>query len=183
MPRILLVALLVIAAVATACTGDASGVSCPETAPSPLPTPPFNDDPELAERLPSEVDGQELEVQSVCATTAQPGGLNLSPTFLEAVGVELSDVTLAVSAPREVGADASFVSALAYRYRGADEGALQTAVADTLTEAEVPHETETIAGKDVTRVIGTAVWYVAGDTLYQITAEPPQVEEVLAALP
>ena len=178
------VILLCLAAGLVACGGqtatDAS--PCPSAAPSPLPTGPFDDDPELAGRLPTEVDGQELEVQSVCVTTVSPGGINLSPTFLEAAGVELSDVTMAVSQPPAIGEDAPFVSISAFRYRGADEAALRSAVDATLADAEIEPERETIAGKEVLRVL-LVVWYVAGDTLYLITGEDPQVEDVLTELP
>jgi hypothetical protein len=182
-PRITAI-VLVVAALLAACGGEpAASAACPETAPSPLPTPPYNDDPELAGRLPTEIGGQELEVQSVCVTTANPGGINLLPTFLEAAGVEISDVTMAVSQPSAISEDNPFVSISAFRYRGASEDAVRSAMTDTLAEAEVPNEDETIAEKEVTRVLGTVVWYVAGDTLYLITGEEPQVEEVLQALP
>ncbi len=179
----LLPAAVIFAIIMGACgTESSADAPCPATAPSPLPTPPYNDDPELAERLPTEIAGQELEVQSVCATTAMPGGINLSPGFLEAAGAELSDVTMAVSEPREVEQETPFVSISAFRYRGADEEALRSAVVDTVAETGIEPEEETIAGKDVYRVL-VPVWYVAGDTLYLITGEDPQVEEVLEALP
>ncbi len=179
----LLPAAVIFAIIMGACgTESSADAPCPAAAPSPLPTLPYNDDPELAERLPTEIAGQELEVQSVCATTAMPGGINLSPGFLEAAGAELSDVTMAVSEPREVEQETPFVSISAFRYRGADEEALRSAVVDTVAETGIEPEEETIAGKDVYRVL-VPVWYVAGDTLYLITGEDPQVEEVLEALP
>ncbi len=179
----LLPAAVLLAIIMGACgTESSADAPCPATPPSPLPTAPYDDDPELAERLPTEIAGQELAVQSVCATTSTPGGINLSPTFLDAAGVELSDVTMAVSQPPRVGQEAPFVSISAFRYRGADEEALRSAVSETLAETGIEPQEETIADKNVLRVL-VAVWYVAGDTLYLITGEDPQVEEVLAALP
>lgn len=161
---------------------SAATAACPEGPVSPPATPPYNDDPELASRLPTEIGGQELQVQSVCATTANPGGINLSPQFLEAAGVELSDVTMAVSQPPAIGQDSPFVTISAFRYAGADESRLRSAFLDTFGEAGLEVGEEEIAGKQVYRVL-VVVWYVAGDTLYAITGEPPQVEEVLEALP
>lgn len=174
--------LLCLAMALAACGGETASSPCPETAPSPLPAPPYDDDPELASRLPTEIAGQELEVLSVCATTIMPGGINVTPGFLEIAGVELSDVTMAVSEPAQIEQDTPFVSISAFRYHGADEEALRSAVVETLAEAEIEPVEETIAGKEVYRVLAP-VWYVAGDTLYLITGEDPQVEEVLEALP
>lgn len=182
MLRRLSITLFAMAAVLAACGGQTAGSPCPETAPSPLPTPPYNDDPELASRLPTEIAGQELEIQSVCATTTMPGGINVTPGFLEAAGVDLSDVTMAVSEPAQVGQETPFVSISAFRYHGADEEALDSAVVETLAETGIEPVEETIAGKEVYRVL-VPVWYVAGDTLYLITGEDPQVEEVLETLP
>ncbi len=182
MPRIVGIA-LVLASLLVACGGETAYAPAREPAPSPLPTPRGDEDPELAGRLPTEIGGQELEVQSFCVTSVSPGGINLSSAFLEDAGVELSDVTMAVAQPAEVGGDTTFVSVSAFRYRGSDEATLQSAVLDTLDEAEIPYEAETIADGDAYRVLGAAVWYIADDTLYLITGEDPQVEEVLQALP
>ena len=173
------------AALLAACSApSASGraVSCPEAPVSPVATPPYDDDPELAARLPTEIAGQELAIQSVCATSANPGGLNLSPEFLEAAGVELDDVTIAVSQPPSIGQDQPFVTISAFRYRGADEASIRAAFVETFTSAGLEVREETIAGKEVVWVLVVA-WYVADDTLYAITGEAPQVEEILQALP
>ena len=177
--------LLLLALVLGACAGDAatpSAAACPESAASPLPTGPYAEDPELAGRLPTEVGGQQLEVQSFCATTANPGGIPVSDEFLAEVGVERQDVTVAVAQPAEPNGESPPVLISAFRYAGADEDAVRRAFKETLAGAEIEVQDETLAGKQVHRALFIP-YYVAGDTLYAITGEDPQVEEVLEALP
>lgn len=176
--------LLCLAVALVACGGDATGPSgrCPDSAPSPMPAPPYDDDPELAGRLPTDVAGQELAVQTVCITTVDPGALPVSDAFLSEVGAEPRDVTMAVGEPSGTSAEAPFVSIVAFRYAGADEDTVRRAFLDTLASAEIEVEDETIADKQVHRALFIA-YYVADDTLYAITGEDPQVEEVLEALP
>lgn len=175
--------LICLAAALVACGGDTTAeAQCPESAPSPMPAPPYDDDPELAGRLPTEVGGQDLEVQTVCITTVEPGGLPASDEFLEAAGVEPRDVTMAVGEPVSADGDTPFVSIVAFRYAGADEDTVRRAFLDTLAAAEIEAEDETIAGKRVHRALFIA-YHVSDDTLYAITGEDPQVEEVLEALP
>jgi hypothetical protein len=182
-PRKLLITLLAVAAVLGACGGEtAAEAQCPESSPSPIPAPPYNDDPELAGRLPAEIAGQELAVQTVCITTVDPGGLPASDQLLEEVGVEPRDVTMAVAEPAAADGEAPFVSIVAFRYAGADEDTVRRAFLDTLASAEIEVEDETIAGKQVHRALFIA-YHVSGDTLFAITGENPQVEEVLEALP
>ena len=176
-------AVVILALALAACGGDASSsAQCPETAPSPISGPPYSDDPELAGRLPTEVAGQELEIQTMCITTVDPGGLPVSDEFLEGVGVEPQDVTMAVAQPPGSDNEAPFVSIIAFRYAGVDEESVRQAFLDTLASAEIEVQDETIAGKQVHRALFIA-YHVAGDTLYAITGEDPQVEEVLEALP
>jgi hypothetical protein len=163
-----------------ACGGEPASSGCPAEAPSPAPTPPFAHDPELADRIPDEVGGQPLEIQTVCATIADPGGLPTTPQMLEAVGVELSDVTVAVTP--NVGQGENRVAVTAWRYAGAEEAAIREAFLGLLDETGIPVEEDTIGGTPIHRAV-FHVYHVAGDTLYAVLAEDAEVEEVLAGLP
>ena len=174
--------LVTLAMIVAGCGGDASVPDCPAEAPSPMPAEPYAQDPELADRVPDEVAGQPLEVQTVCATVYDPGGLTTSDTMLERVGVARQDVTLALSPPPSTGGTNTYVAVNAWRYAGADEETVRDAFVGLLEEAEIPVEEDTIAGKDVHMAFFHA-YYVADDTLYAVLGEEERVEEVLEALP
>lgn len=159
-----------------------SGSDCPATAPSPLPTPPWNQDPELADRIPDEVGGSTIEVQTACATVVDPGGLTTSPEFLESVGVDLQDVTVAISPGPAIGETDDYVAVTAWRYGGASEDEIRSTFLSLLEEAEIVVEDETIGGKQVHRALLHA-YYVQDDTLYAVLGEEEDLAAVLEALP
>lgn len=166
---------------ALAACGTDGTAGCPDSAPSPLPAGPHADDPELADRIPDEVGGQPLEVQTVCATKSELSGLTTSPRMLDEVGVELQDVTIAVT-PAPGGSSGAPAGVTAWRYAGAEEGTIRDAFLGMLEEAEIPVEHDTIGGKEIDRAV-FHVYYVAGDTLYAVLGEDEHVEEVMQALP
>lgn len=172
---------LPLAMLLAACGVDAPSPDCPAEAPSPRPAGPYADDPELADRIPAEVGGQRLEVQTVCATVSELSGLTTSPRMLEEVGVELQDVTIAVT-PAPGGGSGAPAGVTAWRYAGAEEDAIRDAFLGMLEEAEIPVEHDTVGGKEIDRAI-FHVYYVAGDTLYSVLGEDDHVEEVVEALP
>ena len=179
--RSLLIALVVLASACGAPEGEA-GPDCPATAPSPLPTPPWNQDPELADRIPDEVGGSTIEVQTACATVVDPGGLTTSPEFLESVGVALQDVTVAISPGPAIGETDDYVAVTAWRYAGASEDDVRSTFLSLLEEAEIAVEDETIGGKQVHRALLHA-YYVQDDTLYAVLGEEEDLEAVIEALP
>jgi hypothetical protein len=172
--------ILVLAFLLAACGGGAAPSGCPAEAPSPLPAPPYDDDPELADRIPDEVGGEPLEIQTACATVADPGGLPTSPEMLEAVGVELQDVTVALTP--NVGQGGNRLAVTAWRYAGAGEHEIRDAFLGMLAEAGIPVEEDTIGGTEIHRAL-FHVYHVAGDTLYAVLGEDAAVEEILAGLP
>ena len=176
-----------------ACGGSATAASCPDVAPAATSTTPLHDDPELEERIPNAVAGEPFEVQSYCATTSDPGGINTAPEFLEAVGVELADVTVLRSAGPEIGNTDAHAEVVAFRYRGADEDTLRETFIRMFDEsnAELGLEDElpagVIAGKEV-HLSRFVTIYVADDAIYLLSgADSPaagaKIEEILKALP
>lgn len=178
---------LLLAAAVSACGGSASP-SCPaELAPSATPNP--GADPDLAARIPVEVAGEPLEMATFCVTELDGlGGIQTSPEMLEALGVQLQDVTVAAMSP-QIGAPGGSISVGAYRYAGANEDTLREAFVGLFEQAateagiDVEIEAASIGGKEVHREAG-AVYYVADDTLYTVqSGNEDKVEEVLQALP
>lgn len=156
-----------------------------------LPSFDLNGDPELAGRFPDTVGGEPLTVQSFRGDVfMQAGGSDPSfDAFLESVGAELSDVSVAfgssISAenPLTVGA---------FRILGASEDDLEREfIAASEESGDVSGLTQTsIGGKDVwsasdpTGTAGMSVFiYTKDDTLYFLTGNEEQVTEILAALP
>ncbi|HSK93002.1 MAG TPA: hypothetical protein VLA76_02960 [Candidatus Angelobacter sp.] len=170
---------LVLAACAPA---DAPRADCPVEAPSPAPQRPYSQDPELADRIPDEVDGRTLQIETVCATVFDPGGLTTSQAMLDEVGVERRDVTLALSPVPTGGGESSYVGINAWRYAGADEATIREGFLGLLDESGIPVDEETIAGKTVHMAV-FHVYYVAGDTLYAVLGEDGPVEAALEGLP
>ena len=169
-----------------ACGIGGGSPSCPEAAPEPMPTPPWNDDPMLEGRIPDAVDGQPLDVQTYCASLHDEGGLNTAPEFLEAVGAVITDVTVARSAGPEIGGADNDTSVAAWRYAGADEAVLRDTFLAmyeaAMSEANLPSEvTETtMAGKTV-HEHDFGVIYVADDTIYIVSGA--SCAEGVAGLP
>lgn len=174
-------AILPLAMLLASCGSETPAPDCPSTAPSPLPAGPRADDPELADRIPDEVGGQPLEVQTVCATVSELRGLTTSPRMLDEVGVELQEVTIAVT-PAPGGGSGAAAGVTAWRYVGAEEDAIRDAFLGMLDEAEIPIEHDTVGGKEIDRAV-FHVYYVADDTLYSVLGEDEPVEEIIRALP
>jgi hypothetical protein len=203
---ILLIALL--ALVVSACAGDtaSSSPSASEPVATQEPTaepseseaaeetvgavPSFdlNGDPELAARFPDTVGGEPLQVQSMRGDTFMSmGGSDPSfEAFLDSVGAELSDVSVAF------GGGASGVSVGAFRVLGASEDDLEREfIAASEESGDVSGLTQTsVGGKDVWTAsdasgdTGMSVFiYTKDDTLYFLTGTEEQVAEILAALP
>jgi hypothetical protein len=178
---------LLLAAALTACGASASP-SCPADL-APSATPNASADPDLAATIPDEVAGEPLDVATFRVTELDGlGGIQTSPKMLEALGVQLEDVTIAAMSP-QIGAPGGSISVGAYRYAGADEDTLRDAFVrlfeEAATEAGIDLDIEeaSIGGKAVHREAG-AVYYVADDTLYTVqSGNDDKVEEVLAALP
>ncbi|MGH2418036.1 MAG: hypothetical protein ACRDFY_06855 [Candidatus Limnocylindria bacterium] len=214
---ILLVALL--ALVVAACSSDAASPSASpsepaatqETTPEPteseadepseapdasgsitaIPSFDLNGDPELAARFPDTVGGEPLQVQSFRGDTfmSMGGSDPAFDAFLESVGAELEDVSVAF------GGSASATGALsvgAFRVLGASEDDLEREFIAASEEAGDVSELSqaNIAGKDVWTATdpsgetGMSVFlYTKDDTVYFLTGTEEQVGEILAALP
>jgi hypothetical protein len=178
---------LLLAAALTACGGSASP-SCPADL-VPSATPNASADPDLAATIPDEVAGEPLDVATFCVTELDGlGGIQTSPEMLEALGVQLEDVTIAAMSP-QIGVPGGSISVGAYRYAGANEDTLRDAFVRLFEQAaaeagiDVQIDEASIGGKEVHREAG-AVYYVADDTLYTVqSGDEDKIEEVLAALP
>ena len=175
------------AAVLAACGAGAAPPCASEPAASA--TPNANADPDLAATIPDEVGGEPLDMGTFCVTELDElGGIETSPEMLEALGVEIEDVTIAATSPR-VGTPGGTITVGAYRFDGADESAIRETFLRLLDEASIDLgmdpsiEETTIGGKDVHRALG-AVYYVVDDTLYSVQSDnEDKIEEVLQALP
>jgi hypothetical protein len=179
------VAALALLIALAACGADAEpapGPDCPAEAASPPPERPYQQDPELAARIPVTVAGTELRIETVCATVFDPGGMPTSDAMLEQVGVERSDVSIALTPRSGDGISGGLVGVTAWRYGGAEEEDIRSAFLGLLDEAEIPVERDTVGGREIDRAL-FHVYYVAGDTLYSVLGEDDRVEEVIAALP
>lgn len=151
---------------------------------APVDDPPVHHDPDLEARIPDEVAGAPLEVQSICASATDTGGMALEPAFLEQVGVELADVSMALNTP-EIGGE-NIVTLTAYRYYGSDEDAIAGAMLDAAERAGETLAPATRAGREVhlaSPVLGGVVVYTAEDTLYLLAGDAEAVDEIVAALP
>lgn len=151
----------------------------------------LNGDPELAGRFPDTVGGEPLQVQSFRGDTFMAGG-GSDPSFeafLDAVGAELEDVSVAFGG---VASGESILSVGAFRILGASEDDLEREFIAASEEAgDVSDLTQAnIAGKDVWTAsdpsgeTGASVFlYTKDDTVYFLTGTDDQVGEILAALP
>ena len=210
MKRISILLIAVLALVVSACAGDqasssaspSEAVATEEPTPEPsesatadetvgaLPSFDLNGDPELAARFPDTVGGEALTVQSFRGDTfMQAGGSDPSfDAFLESVGAELSDVSVAIGF---VASGESPLSVGAFRILGAAEDDLEREfIAASEASGDVSGMTQTsVAGKDVwtaadTSGTGMSVFiYTKDDTLYFLTGSEEQVAEILSALP
>lgn len=175
---------LSLAACATAVPSASSTeeAECPES-PESSAQPDANRDPELASRIPSQIGGVAFPVQTWCATELSDGlGANTSPELLDAVGVAITDVTMAAGPGPTIGAAVQPPSLTAFRYRGATEAALRDAFLAILAESGSTADEGTIGGKEVSVQLGSVI-YVHDDTIYLVSGDGASVEELLSGLP
>ena len=148
-------------------------------------------DPELAGRFPDTVGGQPLMVQSLDGQTfaANAGGDPTFDAFLDSVGAELTDVSVAFGG---VMSGDSPLTVGAFRVQGASEDELEREFIAASEEAGdvTGLEESSIGGKDVWTAVDPsgetdtqAFIYTKDDTLYFFTGPEDQVAEILEALP
>jgi hypothetical protein len=159
-----------------------------------LPSIGLDGDPELAGRFPDTVGGLALEIQSISGDAfAAVGGTDATfEAFLDAVGAELSDVSVAFGGAADPSDPTSTLSVGAFRVLGASEDELEREFVAASEEAGdvTGLEDASIAGKDVltasdpTGETTMSVFiYTKDDTLYFVTGTEEQAEEILEALP
>ena len=159
-----------------------------------LPSLGFDGDPELASRFPDTVGGIALEVQSISGDAfASLGGSDPTfQTFLDSIGAELSDVSVAFGGAADPSDPTSVLSVGAFRVLGAAEDDLEREfVAASEQAGDVTGlEPASIAGKDVltatdpTGETDLRVFiYTKDDTLYFLTGTEDQAAEILGVLP
>jgi hypothetical protein len=139
-------------------------------------------DPELESRFPDTVAGRPLEMQSICATHLDSGGLHVDEAFLDSVGVELEDVTIAFGPSPSIGDPNPYVQIMAWRYRGASADALRTAFVDALRAQGEEVEEVQVAGRVVQRSTGI-YFHFADDAIFSLNGDDAPTEEVLRSLP
>ncbi len=212
MKRISILPIALLALVVAACTGGGASSSASPSEPAatqeatPEPTesaspeesaitglPSFdtNGDPDLAARFPDTVGGQPFTVQSFRGDVFMQGG-GTDPSFeafLDSVGAELSDVSVAFGVSMSAE---SPMTAGAFRILGANEDDLEREfIAASEESGDVSGLTQTsVSGKDVwsaadpSGAADTSVFiYTKDDTLYFLTGSEEQVAEILSALP
>lgn len=151
----------------------------------------LNGDPELAARFPDTVGGQPLQVQSMRGDTfmSMGGSDPAFQEFLDSVGAELSDVSVAFGG---AASGDSFLSVGAFRILGASEDDLEREFIAASEDAGdiTGMEQASIGGKDVwvaTDPSGeagaSAYLYTKDDTLYFLTGSEAEIAEILEALP
>ena len=208
MKRIPILLALLLALVVAACSSEEATTPSPATPePTPAATPEpteegpaaspgafpsfdLDGDPELAGRFPDTVGGAPLQLQSLAGDAFAAAGPDpVFDDFLEAIGAEASDVSVAFGGAL-IGEET--LTAGAFRVRGASEDELEREFIAASEEAgEVPDlSQETIGGKDVwtatdeTDGVSVQVFvYTSGDTLYFLTGSLEHATELLEALP
>lgn len=174
-----------------AATPEPSEAGLPTGSGIAIPSLDMNGDPDLAGRFPDSVGGQPLTIQSLDGETfAQMGGGD--PTmaaFLESIGAELSDVSVAFGG---VMSGETPISVGAFRVQGASEDDLEREFINASQEAGDVGDLEeaTVGGKDVRTAsdpsgqTDTQVFiYTKDDTLYFMTGPEAEIAEILEALP
>src|SRR5688500_4194918 len=174
---------------------EAAESEAPEASGSAAALPSFdlNGDPELAARFPDTVGGQPLTVQSFRGDVFEQSG-GADPTFqafLDSIGAEMSDVSVAFGAA--VGSDpSSSLNVGAFRILGADEDDLEREfIAASEESGDMTGLTQSsLAGKDVWSASDpsgestmSVYIYTKDDTLYFLTGTEEQAAEILVALP
>lgn len=151
----------------------------------------LNGDPELADRFPDTVGGEPLEVQSFRADVfmAQGGADPTFEAFLDSVGAELEDVSMAFGGA--AGAEGA-LSVGAFRVLGASEDDLEREFIAASEEAGDMTDLSpgNVGGQDVWtaedpsgETSASVFLYTKDDTIYFLTGTEEQVGEILAALP
>lgn len=146
---------------------------------------------ELAEVVPTEVDGIEIEYEFATGADFEDGD-EMDPEardFLEQVGGDVDRMSSALG----LGLDAEagrFVTIIVFRIPGADEQALLDQFEATLTDDEAGLEftTATVEGKEVLTATsaeqGTLYLYAQNDTLFAIGGTTPELgEAALSQIP
>jgi len=145
---------------------------------------------DLADILPTEVGGVAITYQSASGGEVLGSG-DMPPetrAFFDSIGAEPSDLSSAFGSGFDTEAG-QFITLLAFRVAGADEGSLRDQFLATMeAQGDLVGEETTIGGKTVHSfgedAGGTGVLYVKDDVVYVVTATPADlVEEALAALP
>lgn len=183
-------------AIPTPSPSEPSETAAPTTgtgAESPVAIPSFDldGDPELAARFPDTVDGQPLQVQSIDGDTfATMGGSDPTFTeFLDAVGAELQDVSVAFGGAMF---GETVLSVGAFRVLGASEEELEREfIGASEAAGEMSGLSEaTVGGKQVRTAQDPSgetdvqvFIYTQDDTLYFMTGSEAHVAEILEALP
>ncbi|HEV8488899.1 MAG TPA: hypothetical protein VGQ58_03835 [Candidatus Limnocylindrales bacterium] len=141
----------------------------------------------LVDLIPDEIGGISLRKETV----AGPDLVELEADDAASFAALLKNVEGPLEAFSAVNAVGQGIKIVAMRMEGTDGGQLGDAMVGVITDAaggEVPVETVTIAGKEVTRIappdtVPSHV-YVTGELMFVVQAEDPAlVEEALAALP
>lgn len=210
MKRITILLVAVLALVVSACASEQASPSeapptptataeptpdeaseAPDASVGAIPSFDLNGDPELAARFPDTVGGQPLTVQSMRGDAFMSMGASdpAFEEFLDSVGAELSDVSVAFGS---VVSGESFLSVGAFRVLGASEDDLEREfIAASEDAGEITGmERTTVGGKEVWSATdpsgqagATAYLYTKDDTLYFLTGSEADVAEILEALP
>ena len=172
-------------------TPESSEAAMPDASGMAIPSFNLDGDPELAGRFPDTVGGQPLMVQSLDGQTfaANAGGDPTFDAFLDSVGAELTDVSVAFGG---VMSGETPLTVGAFRVRGASEDDLEREFIAASEEAGDVTDVEqaSIGGKDVwtstdpSGETGTQAFiYTKDDTLYFFTGSEAEVAEILETLP
>ena len=172
-------------------TPESSEAAMPGASGMAIPSFNLDGDPELAGRFPETVGGQPLMVQSLDGQTfaANAGGDPTFDAFLDSVGAELTDVSVAFGG---VMSGESPLTVGAFRVQGASEDDLEREFIAASEEAGDVTDVEqaSIGGKDVWTSVDPsgetdtqAFIYTKDDTLYFFTGPEDQVAEILETLP
>lgn len=145
---------------------------------------------DLADLLPTEVGGLEITYQSASGEEVI-GSEDITPearAFFDNVGAEPSDLSSAFGSGFDTEA-AKFLTILAFRVAGADEGTLRDEfLASMESEGDLVGQETTVGGRTVHSfgedAGGSGFLYVKDDVVYVIGGSPADLlEEALAALP
>lgn len=179
----------------TATTSDAPASPTPEAslpdAESEGAIPSFDEGAgELADLLPTEVGGIEIEYQSFTGM-AGLGEMNAEEqAFIERLGVDPSRVVFASGIGGTFASDAGFILITATRVPGVDTDTLRSEFISVIeTESDASAEERSVGGKTVTAFVteeegDIGFVYVSGDVVFSVYALPVSLsEEAISQLP